>query len=356
MINNWIKALLLRTFLNLGVKFGKDGVDKWLKAQSKVDEYDFNQISLNKDFNGYLWLYLIVLFMIWVVLIKYYAWEGATAALFFSISILVIAHTIHGVIREISVHPGNIHGYNESQNRVGNYSNLGSKFHNTIRQIWFYRWYRFLYTKSGEGWSYRPYLLIIVFIALLYWTPLISFAFASLFIATFIMVCFKMNFPIALYMGSSSLDSHILFKKIRNISRIKWISLLHDTVALSDSPTNTMEDFSAAIEKLALTNTWSLRLQSDDDWLNVVKELIDHSAVILVKVDEVDAVQQELDALASAHYLNRVIIIGDLSQKENFIPAALHHRVILEKDAFELLSHIHTSPGKFLARMKDLSG
>lgn len=345
-IDGWVA----KTLFKAGEKLGPENLDKLIDSMEKVEEHSSNPLQLNKDLDNYLGGYLVLISLMWIALTYYFSWQGFLSGVFLSISALVVARTIHCAIREISVHPRNVHGYNFSQKNLKKHAHLGSRLHNISRKYLMYRWYYFLYTKSEKRWSYRPYLLIILFVILLYWFPLIGFLFASVFVSAFIFVASSTSIPIAFYMGSSSSDSHILFKKIRKISGVKWVSLLHDGYSLSESP-KSVEDQISMLGIMALTNVWSLRLEADKNWLAVVKDFIDFSGIIVIKADKVDAVRQELDSLAYTHYLSRVIVVGNLDSDNVVIPWPLRRCVMTEDETLEILSLAYSKPKEFRKKM-----
>ena len=100
-----------------------------------------------------------------------------------------------------------------------------------------------------------------------------------------------------------------------------------------------------------MTNIWSLRLESDDNWLTIVKDFIDFSGIVVIKADKVDAVRQELDYLACSHALSRVIVIGDLASGDVAIPKQLHKYLMSEEEALNMLSLAYVNPKVFREKM-----
>jgi hypothetical protein len=276
--------------------------------------------------------------------------EGFIAGTLATVAAIIAGNAVRGVYCSATVHPNGIHGYNFLQKYLGKYSKGGPKSHLVFRGYGLYKLYYFLYSDESNRWSWRPYALFCVLAILLYFSPLIFGACLAVMLSIFIYVVIGLNVPTALFLGSSSLVSHRVLKKIRMISGVKWASLLRDSVSI-DKPTGKPEDTIDGIELLAKTNIWSLCMDDSDDWMSVVGDFICASSIVVLWPDMNSAVKEEVYFLSRVEHLERVIVIRTDECIEDQLPVSLHKCLLNENEAMDLIALTASNPRLFKKRL-----
>lgn len=333
-------------------RYGQDSVSEALKVVDGVEEGNFYGFSLKRGLASWFWGWVFTVILFSIFLSYLFGWQGIFASILLSVSLFFVAISIRSFLVDVHIHPGYINGYNFSQRYLKKYSMGGPVSHKVLRSMLMRRWYYFLYSKSGKRWSYRPYLLLVVYILVSFLWPVIGASLLFLFLSVVVFVINRLRIPTALYMGGSNKESHAFFHRLRVESGARWVSLLKDNWSI-DEPRGSFSDYASALREINTTNPWSLRLDEDDDWVRVVNDFIYASSIIVIRAEDVGAVRHELLLLSMAENLNRVFVVRTPGVEDYMIPDELFRCITDEKELFRVMSSISTDPKGFSKYMSD---
>ena len=307
--------------------------------------------STEVEIDLFFWMRLGLIVLVGVGFTWLWGLSGAIASIFLAIAIILLGNQLRQVYSSVNIHPHGFNGHNRSKNFLGKYDREGSQLHITMRGYWMQSWARFIYNKDITHWSWRFYAFIILFCVTFYISPLVGLSICCVIVSVLFKMGTDISIPTALYLGSSAPQSHKLRTDAQQRSGIHWVSLLDDTTVV-DAPTDEngnvkVEDPMSAATLMFNTNVWSLRKNEAEDWITTVQDFIDAAAVIVVRPENHDAVQAELELLAETHNLQRVIILRSASFDGASLPAQLAPCLIDEEQAMQYIDLIKTNPRKF---------
>lgn len=337
------------------MQLGSENFDRTMKLSDELGEHRKQYRRNHGIFGWILWLTAISVFLAFSI---WGSTTGIIAGAIASIAVIVAGKAGRRAYCLISIHPKGIHGFNLCQKYLRKYSQNGPEFNKVVRSYWMRKWYYFLYSENSERWSWRPYALMCFLVLLLYWFPLIGIACLSVGAAvTFSTFIDLGHTPMALYLGSSSAQSHNLLKKIISVSGVCWVSLLkHDELDLGLSSHTAaddyrMDDYIDNMELMFRMNPWSIRCDEDTDWRTVVQDFILASVIIVIRPEISGPVQQEIEFLSNTEYLERIIVIRTDQQIENQLPRPLKKNIMDENEALDLIALTASHPRLFRKRL-----
>ena len=314
--------------------------------------FDYNMTGVRRNVGIYRWIRLGCVSSIIIFFYLFLGLEGIVAGGIFSIAFLFVSNVARSMYCRVSVYPGGIHAYNRCQEFLKKYSSSGSTFHKVLRTYWLRRLFYFVHS-PGEGgrYSWRPFALVGLLLALLYWNPLIGTACLAILLGAIIAIIDSLSVPVAIYLGDSSEVSHNTLAKIRAVSGFKWVSLLRDINQAPKSPKEP-DAIVGMILTLMDTNIWSLRLDEESNWKKVVGDFIQAAAIIVVRPESFGPVREEIEALSKTDFINRIIVIDTGANMMEQLPVSLHKCVLNEEDAMSLISLTASSPRLFFKHMQ----
>ena len=336
-------------------RIGEENIDRFIELFSSFEEIR-GTYGLTEMFGPRYGVF----FAISLVLVSLLGWlfhfPGFLSGIILSVAFgyLWVAFRTH--FTQGAIHLGRWAGYTASQEKTRKHRGGGAQQHRVTRERGMFALYYFVYANDGSGWSWRPFGLALLIILSLIWFPILGVSICLLIVAMVVNAGFKLNTPVALFLGPSTPDAIKLFWRVRFSTGIPWASLLRDPVEQPDEIGNSLEDIVDAMPNYISSNPWSLRLESNSDWLNVVNDFIDASTVIVIKAADVPAVLNELDLLANSYFPERIMVIVDTSFPISLVPARLRPAVMTEEEAIELLSLIACKPGEFRNRIQERAG
>ena len=250
------------------------------------------------------------------------------------------------------MHLGGWQGYSASQEHTRKHRDGGTQQHRVTRERGMFALKYFVFSGEGTGLSWRPFALVFLIILSLFYLPILGISIALLVVAMVINAGLKLNAPVALFLGPSTVESTKLFWKVRFSTGIPWASLLRDPIDPPEEMGDSIEEMMDMMPNYVYSNPWSLRLESNPDWLAVVNDFIDASTVIVIKAADVPAVRNELDLLTNCYLPERIIVIADQSLPENLVPPKLKPAEMSEEEAMQFLSMIARNPGDFRSQIQ----
>jgi len=304
-----------------------------------------------RDVGVYRWLRAGGVLGIPAIFYWFLGMEGIIAGICYSIAFLFTSNTIRSLYCRVSVYPGGIHAYNRCQDYLKKYTSSGSTFHKVIRTYWLRKLFYFVHSENCSNYSWRPFAIIAALAVLLYWNLLIGIACLVMLLSIFIVLADSLSVPVGIYLGNSSEASHNMLARIRAISGFKWASLLHD---LNPAPKSATEPDAIAGSILTMmdTNLWSLRLDDESNWMEVVEDFIQAAAIIIVRPELLGPVREEIDILSKTDFIHRIIIINTDSDIIKQLPERLHRCVLDEEDAMSLIALTASKPRLFIKSMQ----
>jgi hypothetical protein len=255
-----------------------------------------------------------------------------------------------------AIHLGGSAGYAASRERTRKHRGGGAQQHMVARERGMFALYYFVYSKGSSRWSWRPFALLFLIVLSLFFFPLLGVSIVLLVLSVVVNAGLKLNTPVALFLGPSTPEATKLFWKVRFSTGIPWASLLRDPIEPLDEMSDSVDDIIKMMPNYIYSNPWSLRLESNPDWMTIVSDYIEASTVIVIKAADVPAVRNELDLLANSFMLERVIVIDDPSLPTSLVPAGLRPAVMSEDEASRQLALIMSDPGRFRSWMQQRAG
>lgn len=331
-------------------QIGEENIDRFVELVSTFEEIrgTYGPTELFGPRYGVLFAILLVLVVLLGWLFHFPGFLGGIV-LGVAFGYLWVAFRTH--FTQGAIHLGRWAGYNASQERTRKHRGGGAQQHRVTREHGMFALYYFVHAKDGSGWSWRPFALLLLITLSLIWFPILGISICLLIVAMVTNAGFNLNAPVALFLGPSTPEAIKLFWKVRYSTGIPWASLLRDPVEQPGEMGSSVDDIVDAMPNFISSNPWSLRLESNPDWQDVVSDFIEASTVIVIKAADVPAVLNELDMLANSYLPERMMVIVDTSFPTSLVPARLRPAIMTEEEALELLSVIARSPAEFRNRM-----
>jgi hypothetical protein len=303
-------------------------------------------------FGKYGWVVVAVILLLPILLGWHLAVTEGLAGVLMSIAIFYGWRAARAMYTNACIYPGGTVGYREAQRRTDKHSEGGIEFHQMNRMLATHRIARFVYSDYPR-WSWRVYALGLLILLALSWSLLVGLAILGLALAYVLFAVTESEQPIALYLGPSSFDAIKLFWRIRNETGIPWVSLLKDPIELPTQLTGSRQELLDMALVKVYSNPWSLRTDGNPDWLGIVRDFIDTSIIIVIKVANVPAVLQELDILRVSQPLARIVAVVDDPLLVELVPSELQPAIMSEADAVAFLERIGSAPRTFLPLLRE---
>ncbi len=350
-IGSFIKSYFERFIERKRLELGEENIERLISLGEKIED---EQKAIRKNEGRFRWIVWILVAANIVSLTYWFEFEGFLTGVLSSIALIIFVKSLRLIYCEIAIHPGPLYKFDKAKEHVRKYNSGGPVFNKVTRSYWMRKWYYFLYSADGERWSWRPYVLILSLIVLLFLYPLVGMSCVSIWLAGVISAVIRYSAPLALFLGGSTPTTNYTLKKIIGCSGIRWVSLLKDGVSLpEDGSLHTIEKSLDAMELVWTSNKWSLRCDDNTDWRTVVCDFMYASSVIVVKTDDGAAVKEEIEFLATLPHLDRVIVIKTNDNCEYELPLPLREYLMDEDEAIDLISLIPSNPKKFKKIMKE---
>lgn len=347
------QSLLKRLFPRATRRLANDDWDDIESLQASFDEVR-GALRVDMYLGKYGWIVVVVMLLVPILLGWHLGVRGILAGALLSAAVFCAWRAGRAMYTNACIHPGGTSGFYEAQRFLERHSKSGIELHQITREIATYRVGRFVYSDLGPPHlSWRLYALAVLLLLALFWSPLVGTALLSFLLAYILFAFTDSHMPIALYLGPSSLGAIKLFWRIRNETGIPWASLLKDPLEVPAQLQGSVQEQLDMMLVQIYSNPWSLRHDSNADWLTIVRDFVDTSIIIVIKVANVPAVLKELDILRVSHPLARIVAVVEDPLLLELVPDELKPAIMSEAEAMGFLMRIGTAPRTFLPFLRD---